>query len=92
MKKILKYILLIGLVLLFVWTMWFLYQKSASRPDEFNIEKPKISNVIKKTVANGKVVPRKEVLIKPVVSGIISEMYVEAGQQVKKDQPLAKIR
>lgn len=92
MKKILKYVLLIGLALLFVWTMWFLYQKSASRPDEFNIEKPKISNVIKKTVANGKVVPRKEVLIKPVVSGIISEMYVEAGQQVKKDQPLAKIR
>ncbi|MBL7945430.1 MAG: efflux RND transporter periplasmic adaptor subunit, partial [Flavobacteriales bacterium] len=32
------------------------------------------------------------VLIKPVVSGIILELYVEAGQQVKKGDQLAKIQ
>lgn len=92
MKRILKYLLLALLVILFLWTMVFLYQKSASKPDEFNIEKPKRENLVKKTVANGKIVPRKEILIKPVVSGIIAELYVEAGDLVKKDQPLAKIR
>jgi HlyD family secretion protein len=92
MKRILKYLLLIGLALLFIWTMVFLYRKSAARPDEFNEEKPRITDVVKKTVANGSIVPRKEILIKPVVSGIISELYVEAGDMVKKDQPLAKIR
>ncbi len=28
MKKFFKYLLLIGLVVLFFWTMWFLYAKS----------------------------------------------------------------
>ncbi|MBK7618197.1 MAG: efflux RND transporter periplasmic adaptor subunit [Flavobacteriales bacterium] len=92
MKKILKYVLLFGLVALFIWTMYFLYEKSASKPDEFNTELPKKNNVVKKTVANGSIVPRKEILIKPVVSGIIRELYVEAGQQVKKGDALAKIQ
>ncbi|MBV6403752.1 MAG: efflux RND transporter periplasmic adaptor subunit [Flavobacteriales bacterium] len=92
MKKILKYLLFSGLAVLFVWTMYFLYRKSASRPDEFKVEKPARNNVVKKTVANGKMVPRKEILIKPVVSGIIAELFVEAGDEVKRDQPLAKIK
>ncbi|MBK6882688.1 MAG: hypothetical protein IPH05_07070 [Flavobacteriales bacterium] len=41
MKKILKYVLLFGLVALFIWTMYFLYEKSASKPDEFNTELPR---------------------------------------------------
>jgi HlyD family secretion protein len=92
MKKILKYLLFIGLAVLFIWTLYFLYQKSASKPEEFSVEKLKRTNVVKKTVANGKIVPRKEILIKPVVSGIIAELYVEAGDVVKRDQPLAKIK
>ncbi len=92
MKKILKYLLFIGLGLLFVWTMWFLYKKSNPEPDAFSTEKAKKNNVIKKTVANGKIVPRKEILIKPVVSGIIRELFIEAGDVVKKDQPLARIQ
>jgi len=92
MKRILKYLLFFGLIVLFIWTMVFLYQKSASAPDEFAVEKAKKNNVIKKTVANGSIVPRKEILIKPVVSGIILELYVEAGDQVKKGDPLAKIQ
>lgn len=92
MKKILKYLLLIGLAVLFIWTMWFLYEKSAAKPDEFAVEHAKKNNVIKKTVANGKIVPRKEILIKPVVSGIIRELYVEAGDHVKKGDPLAQIQ
>ncbi len=86
-------ILFIGLgVGLFLWTLWFLYQKSAEKPVEFAVEKPRKHELVRKTVANGSIVPRKEVLIKPVVSGIILELYVEAGQQVKKGDQLAKIQ
>ncbi len=92
MKRILKYLLLIGLCVLFIWTMWFLYQKSASKPDEFKIEHAKKNNLVKKTVANGSIVPRKEIIIKPVVSGIIRELYVKAGQKVKAGDVLAKIQ
>lgn len=92
MKRILRISLLAGFGLLFIWLMAFLVKKSMPKPVEYKVEQPKKANVVKKTVANGKIVPRKEILIKPVVSGIIRELYVEAGQQVKKDQPLAKIQ
>jgi len=78
--------------LLFVWTLWFLYQKSVDKPVEFNLEKPRVQQLVKKTVANGSIVPRKEILIKPVVSGIIRELYIVAGQLVKKGDQLAKIQ
>lgn len=92
MKKLLRYLFIALAAMLVIWSFYFLYQKSASKPDEFTVEQMKRNDVVKKTVANGKIVPRKEILIKPVVSGIISELYVEAGQLVKKDQPLAKIK
>ena len=92
MKRILRTSLLILLGVLFVWTLWYLYQKSAEKPVEFATEKPERRDIVKKTVANGSVVPRQEILIKPQVSGIIKEIYVEAGDTVAKDQVLAKIQ
>jgi len=58
----------------------------------YKTEKPFVTNIIKKTVATGSVVPRKEIDIKPVVSGIISQIYVQEGQMVKKGDLIAKIR
>ena len=92
MKRILRTSLLILLGILFVWTLWYLYQKSAEKPVAFVTEKPEQRDIVKKTVANGSVVPRQEILIKPQVSGIIKEIYVEAGDTVAKDQVLAKIQ
>ncbi|MBX2973413.1 MAG: efflux RND transporter periplasmic adaptor subunit [Flavobacteriales bacterium] len=92
MKRILKYLLILLLVCVVLWSFWFLYQKSAKKPDEFNVEKPRRENIVKKTVANGSVVPRREIAIKPVVSGIVTEVLVEAGQQVKQGDVLARIQ
>ncbi|KAA6304020.1 Macrolide export protein MacA, partial [termite gut metagenome] len=39
----------------------------------------------KSTVATGKVEPRNEILIKPQISGIVDEVYKEAGQTVRKN-------
>ena len=48
--------------------------------------------MIKKTVATGSVVPRQEIEIKPQISGIVDELFVEAGDYVKKDQVIARIK
>lgn len=53
---------------------------------------PFISDIYKKTVATGSIKPRKEVHIKPQVSGIVEKIYTEAGQIVKKGQKIAKIK
>ena len=92
MKRILRYFFITLMVVLFIGTIGFLYNKGASKPDVFTIEKPKKATIVKKTLANGSIVPRKEILIKPVVSGIIREMYVVAGQKVKKGDVLVKIQ
>ena len=47
---------------------------------------------IKKTVATGSIKPRKEVQIKPQVSGIVDQLFVEAGDLVSKGQRIAKIK
>ncbi|VAW17971.1 ABC transporter, RND-adapter-like protein [hydrothermal vent metagenome] len=92
MKKFFRIILIVILVGAFVGTLFFLYNKSKKKPDVFETKTPFISNVIKKTVATGAVVPRQEIEIKPQVSGIINGVYIEAGDRVKKNQVIARIK
>ncbi|MCW0484416.1 efflux RND transporter periplasmic adaptor subunit [Gaoshiqia sediminis] len=92
MKKIFRILGIVIIVAIFGGTIYFLYTKSKTQPDIFETKTPFVSNVIKKTVATGSVVPRQEIEIKPQVSGIIDELYVEAGDFVKKDQVIARIK
>jgi HlyD family secretion protein len=73
-------------------TLYYLYSKSQTDPVVYNTKKPYKTNIINKTVATGSVVPRKEIEIKPQVSGIIAELYVEAGDFVNKGDRIAKIK
>lgn len=92
MKKIFKILLGVIFLGLFGYTIFFLYQKSKPKPIVYQTKVPFVSNVVKKTVATGKVVPRKEIEIKPKVSGIIEEIYLEAGKMVRKGDLIAKIK
>lgn len=92
MKNIGKIVLWVLLGAFFIGTFVFLYQKSQKPPVKYKILKPEIGNVITKTVATGSVVPRKEIQVKPQISGIIDKVYVEPGEHIKKGTVLAKVR
>lgn len=92
MKKIFKTLGIIIIVVIFGGTIVFLYNKSKPQQEVYEVKSPFYSDVINKTVATGSVVPRKEIEVKPQVSGIISELYVQAGDEVAKDQVIAKIQ
>lgn len=92
MKKYLKITLLVVIAAIFVGTFVFLYQKSRPKTKTYEIVVPEIADLEKTTVATGKVEPRDEVLIKPQISGIISEVYKEAGQSIKKGEVIAKVK
>lgn len=92
MKKIIRIVLGLFLVGIFAYTIIFLYKKSIKKPVVFNTENALITNIVKKTVATGAVVPRKEVNIKPQVSGIIEKIYVLAGDIINKGEVIARIR
>jgi HlyD family secretion protein len=91
-NKILPYILIPLFAGTFIWTLYFLYQKSVEKPVVFETKQPSIQTIIKKTVATGTVNPKQEINIKSQVSGIIEKIYVEPGTMIKKGDLIAKIR
>ena len=92
MKKVLKIAGLILLGLLVIWTFYFLWKKSLPKITTYQIEQAQHATIEKKTVATGKVQPRNEILIKPQMSGIIAELYKEAGDKVQAGDVIAKIK
>ena len=76
----------------FIGALYYLYQKNQEDPVVYETEEPSEQTIVKKTVATGKIVPKEEVLIKPNISGIIDEIYIEAGDRIKAGDLIAKIR
>lgn len=92
MKKIIRVSFFSLLGVLFLYTIYFLYSKSDKKPVVYNTLVQTKTNIVKKTVATGAVVPRKEVNIKPQVSGIVEKLYVIAGDKIRKGDKIAQIR
>jgi HlyD family secretion protein len=92
MKNFLYAILGLMLLVVFGWTIYFLYKQSLPKLVAFKTEKPVIADIIKKTVATGSIVPRKEVAIKPRVSGVVEKIYAQPGQYVQAGALIAQIR
>lgn len=92
MKKVFKIAGLVLLGLLVIWTFVFLWKKSQPKQKNFQIESVTMNKIEKRTVATGKVQPRNEILIKPQMSGIIAEVYKEAGDVVNAGDIIAKIQ
>ncbi len=91
-RKFFKAAGLCAIGLVFVWTFVFLYQKSKPEVKVYELHQPEVTDLVKSTIATGKVEPRDEVLIKPQISGIIDEVYKEAGQTIRKGEVIAKVK
>jgi HlyD family secretion protein len=91
-RRVLPLLLTLSVVAAFVVTLVFLYKKSQAKPAVYQTTAPVVMDIVKKTVAPGAIVPRREVTIKPRVSGVLEKLYVEAGQAVKERQLIAKIQ
>ncbi len=92
MKLVKRIILILFIGILIVGGISFMYKKSKKNPVVYNTETPTISNIVQKTVATGTVRPRKEIAIKPQVSGIIEEIYLQPGNHVKQGDLIAKVK
>jgi len=92
MKKSVTIFILIFIVATFSGAMYYLYSKNAEDPVVYTTESPTRLTIIRKTVATGSILPVEEVLIKPNISGVIEEIYVEGGDILKTNDLIAKIR
>ena len=92
MKRSLTIITLIVIAIVFGGSLYYLFQKNAEDPVVYTTETASTQTIVKKTVATGSIVPKEEVLIKPNVSGIIDEIFVEAGDVIKRGDLIAKVK
>ena len=85
----------IGFVLIALGLLFSIayYIKTNSRSAiTYETEQLKYKTIEDKIVATGRVVPEDEVNIVPQISGIIQEIFVDEGDQVKAGDLLAKIK
>jgi HlyD family secretion protein len=92
MKRSVTIISLIVIAVLFGGSLYYLYQKNAEDPIVYQTETSTVKTIVKKTVATGSIVPKEEILIKPNISGIIDEIFVEAGDVIKSGDLIAKVK
>jgi len=92
MNKIVKYILIGILVLGALWAAAFFIKTNSKSAITYEVQNPFISNIEKKTVATGKLIPEDEIEIKPQISGIIEKIYKEEGDEVKSGDLIAMIK
>lgn len=92
MKKVLKIFLGVLFAALLIGTFVFLWQKTRPVKVVYAIVQPKTDTLRQYVVATGKVQPRDEVEIKPQISGIISDVYKEAGETVRQGEVIATVK
>ena len=92
MKKYRKLIVAVIVAVIFIGTFVFLYQKSQPTPVVYSEFTPEVKDIQKTTVITGKIEPRNEITVKPQISGIITELYKEAGDMVQEGEVIAKVK
>lgn len=92
MKKYLKLFIAALVALVFVGTFVFLWWQSRPQPEVYEEYVAEVKDIVKSTVVTGKIEPRDEVNVKPQISGIITDIYKEAGEMVQAGEVIAKVK
>ena len=92
MKKFFKILLVVILAAIVLGTFYFLWSKSRPKVTVYDIVTVERGSLETISVATGKVSPRDEILIKPQISGIISELRKEAGDFVTTGEVIATVQ
>ena len=72
-------------------SVFYSYQKLYPTTDNIVITQPFRSSIRQTIVANGSIVPREEVSVKPRISGIVTALYVEPGDKIEKGGLIALV-
>jgi HlyD family secretion protein len=92
MKRTTTVIVLVIIVLSFATALIYLWKKNQEDPITYTTDKALNKSIVVKTMATGSIVPKEEVLIKPNISGVVEEVFIEPGEFVQSGDLIAKIR
>lgn len=91
MKKIFVYSSIFIFIVLVGSTALYIMHQSKKQDHTYILSHPFKSDIKKKVVFSGRVVPRKEVDVKSQVTGVVDKIFVLPGQIVKKGEYIAQI-
>lgn len=92
MKKYLQLAIAAITALVFVGTFVFLYRKSQPKETVYNEFVSKRADIRRTTVITGRIEPRDEVSVKPQISGIITQLFKQAGDRVEAGEVIARVK
>ena len=92
MKKFGRILMIILVAAVFIGTFMYLFQRSRPKDIQYQELTPEMGTIAKSTVVTGKIQPRDEVNVKAQISGIVAELYKQAGDQVKENEVIAKLK
>ena len=92
MKRTKTIITLSLIVVVFITALVYLWKKNSEDPITYTTEQASEQTIVVKTVATGSIVPKEEILIKPNISGVIEEVFIEAGEYINSGDLIAQIR
>lgn len=92
MKKFFRIALWVLVGAILVGTFIYLFLNSRTKETRYSTLNPSIETIERTTVLTGNIEPRDKIEIKPQISGIISEILVEAGDHVNNGDIIAKIK
>lgn len=91
--KYLKYLFIIGIIIsALIFTINFFVSTNKKSVIDFKTEKIFTTTIENNIVVTGKIIPKEEVELKPQISGIIDQIFVEEGDRVKAGDIIARIR
>ncbi len=92
MKKFGRILMIILVAAVFIGTFVYLFQRSRPKEIQYQELTPEMGTIAKSTVVTGKIQPRDEVNVKAQISGIVAELYKQAGDLVKENEVIAKLK
>ncbi len=92
MKKFFKILLIVIFILGVIFAGMYILNSNSKSPITYTTEQAFYTTIEEKTVATGKVIPEDEVEIKPQISGIIDQIFVEEGDKIKAGDLIAKVK
>jgi HlyD family secretion protein len=91
-KRLFPFAIAVLIIGMFGGTLWFLWAKSRPKAVVLATETPVVTDIVRKVVASGTIEPRKEIEIKPRISGILRKLTVLPGQQVKSGDIIGEVQ
>jgi len=91
MKKVFRIILFAIVIVILIATFKFIWESSLPETATYEITSPSLGTINNTITVAGNIEPRNETAVKPVISGIVKQIYKKVGDYVSQGDIIATL-